>query len=153
MLGSARAAETASSSNFCVSLRYGPHVRWTADAIKQRRDKLGLTQQQLADRLEVSLRTVTAWESGASKPRRTSSLDRVLGSPPNGTGGHFDLTSMKLDQLIALQSAAAAEIASRAARGGANEEIVHPRDDPGTTFAQYDATAYANRANQRRTGS
>lgn len=96
-------------------MRYIADVEWTPAKIRQRRDELGLTQPQLAERTGVTTRTVAAWEAGESKPRRTSNLDRVLGSPPNGTGDRFDLSGMELDQLIALQAAAAAAIATRAA--------------------------------------
>lgn len=43
------------------------------------------TQQQLADKLDTTQRTVAAWESGASIPRKTMQvrIARVFGLPEN----------------------------------------------------------------------
>lgn len=43
------------------------------------------TQQQLADKLETTQRTVAAWESGASVPRKTMQvrIAKVFGLPEN----------------------------------------------------------------------
>lgn len=43
------------------------------------------TQQQLADKLETTQRTVAAWESGASVPRKTMQvrIAQVFGLPEN----------------------------------------------------------------------
>lgn len=53
-----------------------------ADAIRAHRDKLGLTQAQLAARWNMPLNTLTRWEQGARAPspegpiRRLMALDR-----------------------------------------------------------------------------
>lgn len=49
------------------------------------RARESLTQQQLADKLETSQRTVAAWESGASVPRKTMQvrIAKVFGLPEN----------------------------------------------------------------------
>ncbi|HCA34523.1 MAG TPA: XRE family transcriptional regulator, partial [Lachnospiraceae bacterium] len=36
----------------------------TGTAIRTRREQLGITQQQLADRLAVSNKTISKWENG-----------------------------------------------------------------------------------------
>ena len=53
---------------------------FTAEDIKNGRERLRMTQQQLADEMGVSLRTVGAWERGESVPRnRMAALAEVLG--------------------------------------------------------------------------
>jgi transcriptional regulator with XRE-family HTH domain len=53
---------------------------FTAEDIKNGRERLRMTQQQLADELGVSLRTVGAWERGESIPRnRMAAIAEVLG--------------------------------------------------------------------------
>ena len=52
----------------------------TAEQIKAGRERLRMTQQQLADEVGVSLRTVSSWERGESIPRnRTAAVIEVLG--------------------------------------------------------------------------
>ena len=41
-----------------------------SDIIRQAREELGLTQEDLAERLEVSRQAVSKWELGASVPSR-----------------------------------------------------------------------------------
>jgi DNA-binding transcriptional regulator YiaG len=48
------------------------NVRFTARTAKALRQRFDLTQQELARLLEVSTMTITAWESGKSKPRRSN---------------------------------------------------------------------------------
>lgn len=48
--------------------------------IRKRRQELGLTQQQLADRLEVAESSVVSWETGKHYPKRKlGALEAVLG--------------------------------------------------------------------------
>jgi len=47
-------------------------------AVKGVRDRLGLTQQELAVRLGVALPTVSRWETGRHKPSRLA-LDKIEG--------------------------------------------------------------------------
>lgn len=48
--------------------------------IRKRRQELGLTQQQLADRLAVAESSVVAWETGKHYPKRKlGALEAVLG--------------------------------------------------------------------------
>lgn len=52
------------------------------DKVKEARRALGITQKELADRLEVSLRTVASYESGKTLPRTreaTRKLAEILG--------------------------------------------------------------------------
>lgn len=43
--------------------------------IKKHRERMGLTQEQLADSLNINRKTVGEWESGKSKPNKTSRKD------------------------------------------------------------------------------
>lgn len=63
-------------------LRYGSAVKWAPQEIKARRDALGLTQQQFAERIGASARTIHSWESGESQPQKRwrKVLDEVLGA-------------------------------------------------------------------------
>lgn len=82
------------TTSFCAFLRYRAVVRWTPETIRDRREALGWTQQQLADALGVSLRSVTAWERGEATPRRLSDLNRVLGpAQPGSTAPPLDKAS------------------------------------------------------------
>ena len=48
--------------------------------IRKRRQELGLTQQELADRLKVAESSVVAWETGKHYPKRKlGALEAVLG--------------------------------------------------------------------------
>ena len=63
--------------------------------IQSRRKMVGLTQEQLAERLGVSRQTVTKWETGDSTPDLANagalaealdvSLDALVGHDPHGT--------------------------------------------------------------------
>lgn len=48
------------------------------EEIKTRRNKLGLTQGELAERLGVAIDTVARWESGTSAPESGPMLDLAL---------------------------------------------------------------------------
>jgi len=43
---------------------------WTPLTIHQLREQLGLTSQEMSNRLGVSISTVSRWETGASKPSK-----------------------------------------------------------------------------------
>jgi transcriptional regulator with XRE-family HTH domain len=45
---------------------------WDADAIRALRERLGLTQRELADDLGVRQQTVSEWETGIYRPRGAS---------------------------------------------------------------------------------
>jgi len=45
------------------------------EEIKEIRKKLGLTQKKFAEKLDVSDRTIRAWESGEKSPGRRSLKD------------------------------------------------------------------------------
>ena len=49
-----------------------PTGGWDAEAVKALRDRLGLTQRQLAEALGVRQQTVSEWETGAYRPRGAS---------------------------------------------------------------------------------
>jgi transcriptional regulator with XRE-family HTH domain len=48
------------------------------EEIKTRRNKLGLTQGELAERLGVAVNTVSRWELGTSAPESGPMLDLAL---------------------------------------------------------------------------
>lgn len=45
---------------------------WNADAVKELRRRLGMTQRQMARRLGVRQQTVSEWETGLYAPRGAS---------------------------------------------------------------------------------
>lgn len=45
-------------------------MEWTAGAVLEAREERGWTQQQLADLIDASLRSVVAWEAGTTRPSR-----------------------------------------------------------------------------------
>ena len=64
-----------------------------SEIIKQAREGSGLTQEDLAEKLEVSRQAVSKWELGASvpSPENLELLEEVLGvsfPPPEETGAH-----------------------------------------------------------------
>ena len=60
-----------------------------SDTIKQAREELGMTQEDLAERLEVSRQAVSKWELGASvpSPENLALLEEVLGGQLPRAGG------------------------------------------------------------------
>src|SRR5690606_2316085 len=57
--------------------------------VKNIREKLGFTQQELANALEVDIRTVQKWESGETKIRKANAflLNQLLESRNNAVKG------------------------------------------------------------------
>lgn len=49
---------------------------WNADAVRELREHLGLTQRELADELNIRQQTVSEWETGQYRPRGAS--ERLL---------------------------------------------------------------------------
>jgi DNA-binding transcriptional regulator YiaG len=47
-------------------------LRWDAERVRTLRERLGLTQRQLADALGVRQQTVSEWETGIYQPRGAS---------------------------------------------------------------------------------
>jgi putative transcriptional regulator len=45
---------------------------WDAESIKALREHMGLSQQALADELEMRQQTISEWETGLYKPRRST---------------------------------------------------------------------------------
>jgi len=64
-------------------------VTWSGPRLKALRVAAGLSQQALARRLAVTLRTVRNWERGTSPPRFETGLRlaRALGCTPNALAG------------------------------------------------------------------
>ncbi|HZY43858.1 MAG TPA: helix-turn-helix transcriptional regulator [Anaerolineae bacterium] len=48
-------------------------VEWDAERVKALRDHLGMTQIQFAEELGVRQQTISEWEVGVYKPRRSTS--------------------------------------------------------------------------------
>lgn len=73
-------------------------IRPISDIIRERREKAGLTQQQLADQVQVSRNTVYRWESGASNPNMYYSVRvaQVLHFPVSDFWGQ-DKSKMNTD--------------------------------------------------------
>ena len=46
--------------------------------LKQLRERAGLTQRQLADRLNITIKTISAWERGVTEPHLTISETQRL---------------------------------------------------------------------------
>lgn len=91
------------TSNSAHFLRYSADVRWTPKAIKDRRRELGLRQEDLAEQLGVSLRSVTSWERGEATPRHPTLLDTVLGAADeqDEPAAGVDLTGATPVELVA----------------------------------------------------
>jgi transcriptional regulator with XRE-family HTH domain len=71
-----------------------------ADRIRQARERLGLTQQDVAAAVGVSLRTFGNWERGETVPqRRLAKLEDVLGTRLRG--GPETLPSVEAQRLAA----------------------------------------------------
>jgi putative transcriptional regulator len=45
---------------------------WDARRIRALREHMGMTQQQMADELEVRQQTISEWETGIHKPHRST---------------------------------------------------------------------------------
>lgn len=45
-------------------------TKWTAEAVKDLRQRLGLTQEEMANKLGVTVASITRWERGITKPTR-----------------------------------------------------------------------------------
>lgn len=48
-------------------------VEWTPETIKALREHMGLTQKGLAEELGMRQQTISEWETGMYKPRRSTS--------------------------------------------------------------------------------
>jgi DNA-binding transcriptional regulator YiaG len=64
---------------------------WDADRVRALRERLGLTQQQLADELGVRQQTVSEWETGVYQPRGASA--RMLRVVAERTSVPYDTAS------------------------------------------------------------
>lgn len=53
-------------------------IEWTPESIKALREHMGLTQKALAEKLGMRQQTISEWETGMYKPRRSTSKYLVL---------------------------------------------------------------------------
>jgi DNA-binding transcriptional regulator YiaG len=67
----------------------------TAEEIKTGRERMRMTQQQLADAVGVSLRTVSSWERGQSVPRNRAAVLADVLEIDRGRSPEFGLTALK----------------------------------------------------------
>jgi DNA-binding transcriptional regulator YiaG len=67
----------------------------SAEEIKTGRERMRLTQQQLADAVGVSLRTVSSWERGQSVPRNRAAVLADVLEIDRGRSPEFGLTALK----------------------------------------------------------
>lgn len=65
---------------------YSARVSWTPEQIRRQRLLRGWGQDEAAEALGVSRRSIQTWEAGLSRPqgRNADALDRVFGQPPTG---------------------------------------------------------------------
>lgn len=69
--------------------------------IRDTRKRLGMTQEQLAERLAVSVRTVQNWENGGVIPATSMrAIGRLLEATEGGRG--LDAVIARLDRIIEL---------------------------------------------------
>lgn len=52
--------------------RKQPRQEWDAKRIRALREFMGMTQQQMADELEVRQQTISEWETGIHRPHRST---------------------------------------------------------------------------------
>ncbi len=52
--------------------RRRPRQEWDAERIRALREYMKMTQQQMADELEVRQQTISEWETGVHKPHRST---------------------------------------------------------------------------------
>jgi DNA-binding transcriptional regulator YiaG len=67
----------------------------SAEEIKAGRERMRMTQQQLADAVSVSLRTVSSWERGQSVPRNRAALLADVLELDRGRSPEFGLAALK----------------------------------------------------------
>jgi DNA-binding transcriptional regulator YiaG len=48
-------------------------IEWTPETIKALREHMGLTQKELAEELGMRQQTISEWETGMYRPRRSTS--------------------------------------------------------------------------------
>jgi len=60
-------------------------VVWDAESVRALRERLGLTQRQLADELGVRQQTISEWETGIYQPRGASARLLRLVAEASGT--------------------------------------------------------------------
>src|SRR5690606_9976574 len=99
----------------------------TGDEIRAARERAGLTQEQLAQRLRVSMRTVGNWERGARIPlNRLAALREFMYPPKDREETEPGLRSASDAELLA-------EIARRFARDGGDHSTPTVVDVTGRT--------------------
>lgn len=86
--------------------RKQPRQEWDAKRIRALREFMGMTQQQMADELEVRQQTISEWETGIHRPHR--STQKTLSMVAERAG-------------FAYQAAAAEPPAERANEAGADD--------------------------------
>ncbi len=95
---------------------------WDAEGVRRLRERLGVTQAELADRIGTRQQTVSEWETRASSPRRMSQrLLRMVAEE----AGVYDAGTPSEEADAARQDGAPQE-------GGPQRDEHDERDDRGT---------------------
>jgi transcriptional regulator with XRE-family HTH domain len=83
------------SEHICA---YPARVEWTPAEIRRRRQTKGLSQAGLAQRLNLSRRAITNWETGGAEPRGSNlrALERELGDAPTPAIALTDASDIEL---------------------------------------------------------
>lgn len=100
----------------------------TGDELRDARMRAGMTQQEVADALGVSLRSVGAWERSEVPPRQLARVNALLKpaeAPAQPLAAFDDLA------LIGELARRLAEHRNRATQAGAGETDPPPPDQPG----------------------
>ncbi|MEI7644893.1 MAG: helix-turn-helix transcriptional regulator [Chloroflexales bacterium] len=63
---------------------------WDARKIRALREHMGMTQQQMADELEVRQQTISEWETGTHKPHRSTQKTLAMVAERAGFAYQFE---------------------------------------------------------------
>jgi DNA-binding transcriptional regulator YiaG len=66
---------------------------WDSSSIKALRQHMGLTQEELADRMGTRQQTISEWETGMYTPRGVS--ERMLGMVAESAGFAYDASPVE----------------------------------------------------------
>lgn len=126
-----------------------------AEGIKSTREALGLTQEEWAQRLGVSVRTVSRWESGASQPtshsQKTAVAQAVASAGLGDTLGKMGLAgwlgvgaaALMLGPFGAMMVPSALQGMSRAAAYRAKSEVLSRIEQSAERFGVAPDSAFA----------
>lgn len=73
-----------------------PRQQWDAQRIRALRLHMRMTQQQMADELEVRQQTISEWETGIHRPHR--STQKTLSMVAERAGFDYDAAALTTDE-------------------------------------------------------